>query len=775
MGGTFKQASFVGGELAPALHARTDLARYATGLALCQNFLVRPHGGVRNRPGLAFVREAKTSSRKARLVPFVYCADADYQSYALEFGDGYVRFHLAGGTVLGADGAPYEVASPYHEADLSGLSWAQSGDVLTVVHPGYPPQELRRYGHAQWTFAAFSNDRRVPPPSTLSFAACSDPAPDSTHPVSPWQWAVTAVSTDGEESLPSPTYSLSCQLWPDRAGTLSWHAPTLPDGVTIDYYNVYRGREGMLGYVGASRTTSYYDEAKTPVMNQAPPQGKWPFEGDGNYPSAVCYFDQRLVFAGTRNQPQTIWISQSGNRRSFDRAMPPNDNDSSEFSVSSLQANPIRGLVPLRLLVALTAGAEYAVSGTGGDPLTATSIQVRPQSYRGASALPPLVVGNAALYVQAHGSAVRDLLYDFESDGYGGSDLSLWARHLLDGHRIVEWAYAESPDGVVWAVREDGLLLGLTYLREQEVCAWSRHVTDGAVESVAVIPESGEDTLYAVVRRTVGGEDRRYVERLTTRNVSDVRDGCFVDAAVRYDGRNAGSATRTLSGGAAWARGETLDALASDSAWTAADVGEVLVVDAPDGSSVSCRVVTVEDPARARVVPDSDVPAALRGVAVSSWAMARARFRGLDHLEGKTVAAVSDGDVTTPVVVAGGTVSLSRRGVRVVVGLPYVSELETLNLSVQGTEIRDRKRIVSKVSAEVEATRGLLFGVDRGQLDEFRPPFGTNESRPMTPVTGLAQVLVSGKWDDNGRIVVRQEAPLPAAVLSVLPEVSFGG
>jgi hypothetical protein len=155
--------------------------------------------------------------------------------------------------------------------------------------------------------------------------------------------------------------------------------------------------------------------------------------------------------------------------------------------------------------------------------------------------------------------------------------------------------------------------------------------------------------------------------------------------------------------------------------------------------------------------------------------MARARFRGLAHLEGKTVSAVSDGDVLTPVVVSGGSITLSRRGVRVVVGLPYVSELETLNLSVQDAEIRERKRVVSKVSAEVEATRGLCVGVDRAHLDEWRPADGYGESRPVVPVTGLATVRVAGTWDNNGRIVVRQQDPLPAAVLSILPEVTFGG
>ncbi len=189
-----------------------------------------------------------------------------------------------------------------------------------------------------------------------------------------------------------------------------------------------------------------------------------------------------------------------------------------------------------KLLVG-TGDAELKMNGGETQAITPTSVQITPQSYRGSARLPALVVGNAVLYVQRQGNVVRDFVYSLEVDGYAGNNLTVLASHLLQGRRIVAWDYQQHPDTVVWAVRDDGILLGLTYMREHDLWAWHRHETQGAFESVSVVPDDQEDAMYVVVRRTVKGIERRFIERMEARwRGGDVAEAFFVDCGLSYRG-----------------------------------------------------------------------------------------------------------------------------------------------------------------------------------------------------------------------------------------------
>ena len=197
-----------------------------------------------------------------------------------------------------------------------------------------------------------------------------------------------------------------------------------------------------------------------------------------------------------------------------------------EFSPASRQQNTIRALIPFRVLLVLTQGAEYTV-GKIGDAITPSNIPIEVQGYEGCANVEPVVVGNTAIYVTELGRKVRDLAYVFERDAYDGDDLTIMAEHLFSKEsglgEITELSYAPEPHGVVWAVMSDGRLLGMTYLREHEIWAWHEHQTEGEVESACSVPESGEYRTYLVVRRTIGGQTRRYVELLDNGLWSDAR------------------------------------------------------------------------------------------------------------------------------------------------------------------------------------------------------------------------------------------------------------
>ncbi len=205
------------------------------------------------------------------------------------------------------------------------------------------------------------------------------------------------------------------------------------------------------------------------------------------------------------------------------------------FRIRSREKNEIRGLVPVRGLGAFSSVAEWMITGSNGDFLGQNPV-IKPQSYRGMSYVQPITVGNVVLFSQARGGVVRDFSYDFASDGFTGADLTVLARHLFVGKSIKAWAYAQAPDSIVWVVLDDGSLVSLTYMREHEVWAWTRHETDGTFEDVAVIPEGDEDVPYFIVNRTINSQTKRYIEKLHTREFADAMECFFVDSGLTYDG-----------------------------------------------------------------------------------------------------------------------------------------------------------------------------------------------------------------------------------------------
>ncbi|MFV0602028.1 MAG: hypothetical protein ACK5NE_09475 [Brachymonas sp.] len=259
-------------------------------------------------------------------------------------------------------------------------------------------------------------------------------------------------------------------------------------------------------------------------------------QAEGDYPGAVSYFEQRRVFAGTRERPQSVVMTRSGTEADMSFSLPIRDDDRISFRVAAREANAIRHIVPLAQLLLLTSAAEWRVATANTDVLTPTSIGVRPQSYIGASNVQPLIVNNTLIFCASRGGHVHEMAYNWQANGFQAGDLSLRSVHLFDNLEIVDMAYAKAPQPVAWFVSSSGTLLGLTYVPEQQVGAWHRHETDGVFESCTVVAEGFEDVLYVVVRREIDGNPRRYVERLASRQFVRQEDAFFVDCGLTYSG-----------------------------------------------------------------------------------------------------------------------------------------------------------------------------------------------------------------------------------------------
>jgi hypothetical protein len=520
---TFQQA-FVGGEISPEMFGRIDDAKYQAGLALCRNFVTKPHGPAENRAGLQFVREVKDSTAAVRLIPFTYSTT---QTMVIELGAGYFRFHTQGATLM--DGAvPYEIANPYDEADLFDIHYVQSADVLTLVHPNYAPRELRRLGATNWTLTTITFGSSISAPSSpsVSTAGTSETKYDYTY-------VVTSIDSEGViESGASTEATVSSNLLTTGAtNTISWTAVT-----GASRYDVYKLQGGLFGYVGQTDGTSIVDDNIAPDLSKTPPIHDNVFNAAGDYPAAVSYFEQRRCLAGTTNKPQNIWLTKSGTESDMSYSLPTRNDDRIAFRVAAREANTIRHIVPLSELVLLTSSAEWRVTSLNSDAITPTTISVRPQSYVGASNVQPVIINNTLLYSAARGGHVRELAYNWQAGGFITGDLSLRAPHLFDTFNINDIAYAKSPYPIVWFVSSNGKLLGLTYVPEQQVGAWHQHDTDGTFETCTTVAEGNEDVLYVVVKRTIDGVEKRYVERLASRQFVDQADGFFVDSGLTYDG-----------------------------------------------------------------------------------------------------------------------------------------------------------------------------------------------------------------------------------------------
>jgi hypothetical protein len=266
--------------------------------------------------------------------------------------------------------------------------------------------------------------------------------------------------------------------------------------------------------------------------------------GEDVNPSAVSYFEQRRVFGGTTGKPQTVWLTRSGTESNMTYSIPTQDDDAITARLVSRRANHVRHLLPLGDLLALTSDGVSRIEPADGGALTPSSFKQRQQGYAGASNVQPAVSSQSVLYVSGRGAHIREVTYRWETQAYQSDDISVMAPHLFDYESVVQLAYAEAPVQTLWAVRGDGVLLGLTHVPEHEVKAWHQHNTQGTFESVCSIPEGDEDGVYVVVARTVGGNTVRYIERLHSRQFSQVRDAFFVDSGLSYSG----AATTTVGG-----------------------------------------------------------------------------------------------------------------------------------------------------------------------------------------------------------------------------------
>lgn len=518
------QSSFTRGELSPRLDARTQLEQYEIGLKTAKNAIIHQEGGISNRMGLEYCGVAKYSDKETRLMKFVFNSE---QTYMLEFGDKYIRFIKDGGYIINDNDEIVEIETPYLAEDLPYIKRSQAGDYLTLTHPKYPTKNLVRNSHYAWTLEDITFEPAISAPQNVK-AVWKGATSSNTR---EYQYIVTAVNIDNNEeskvsTIAKVTGHREANWTTEEYMTISWSAVT---GATE--YNIYRSVNGVFGYIGNAKGTTFTDDKIEPDLKSSAPLSKNPFANQNN-PSCSCYYQQRKIYANSNNDPQTLWASQTAAINNFNISRPLIATDAITLNMDDREVNEIRHLIPMKDLIVLTSNSEWKVNGTDGvfqaNPTPAAVIQ----SCYGSSHVEPIVSGSMVLFVQAGGSVIRDLGWDYMSDGYDGDELSLFSSHLFEGKEVKCMAYAKEPYRILYVIFTDGTCVTMTYNKKQKLCGWTRFETDGIFDWVDVVREGLEDVAYFTISRKINGETAKFIERTKTRVINNAAKGFLVDCGL---------------------------------------------------------------------------------------------------------------------------------------------------------------------------------------------------------------------------------------------------
>jgi hypothetical protein len=497
---------------------------------------------------------------------------------------------------------------------------------------------------------------------------------------------------------------------------------------------------------------------------------------DRGFPHVVALFEERLGFYGGHiDNPDTGWLSKIGAYDTHEFNTPPFDTDAVSFKLQSGQVDNINFVAAHGELVIGTDGAEWRVSpGPTSNTITPTSVVAKNKSKRGSAGVKPLIVGDSLLFLGRNSNKIYALSYSFDADSFKPIDLTVLAPHLFDGYTITEWAYQATPDSLVWCVRSDGAMLTLSYVEEQDLWAWSKHTTDGNFESVCVVPEVGNDTVYVEVKRTINGTTKRYIEKLKTRiNDEDIYDWYFVDS------------------------GKSVDNPLTITNITKADPGKVTITAHGLSNGDLVRIVKVEGmtevnntvyQVKNKTANDFDLGNRFSGADIDTSAFTayveggEARLMvssvtGLSHLEAKTVSVLADGAVESHVV-SSGSITLDKPASLIHVGLAYNTDIKTLPhdfVAANGSTSQGKTKKLVKANIYFNKTRSASIGSSE---DSTLYPISFNvadqRDAPAPLFTGVKEKKIESGYKKLEHTFLRNSDPVPLEVMGLISEVDFG-
>ncbi|CAB4200234.1 hypothetical protein UFOVP1356_30 [uncultured Caudovirales phage] len=818
-------SSFNAGELSPNIEGRPDIAKYSSGAKTLENFLPIVQGPAKRRAGTRIVAEVKDSTARTWLVRFEFNTQ---QGYVLEFGNLYIRFYTQHGQVQ-SGGSPYEIASPWTTSDLTnsdgtfGLRFTESNDVVYICHPLYAVRKLSRTAPTSWALATLLATNG--PFKIINTTATTVYSSAQTGSVT-----LTASSAIFTANLVGSLFYLGqktvlgMKIWEagksitagDRrrsnginyvalnTATTGGNKPSHTDGAVYDGDTGVQWQYEDPGY-GYGQITAFTSSTvvtmtvvksipfyATLVANTSTLWAQAAWSDVEGWPSQVNFYKERLVFG----RGQNLWLSVSGDYENFSSK----DNSGvvvADMAISlTLQSDKVNNLQWMSSNDALlcgTAGGEFAVQSIttnlpfGPDNVTAPSV-----SSFGSRNMIPVKIGEATLFVQRSGTKMRDVIYDYISNKFQSTDQNVMADHITQGG-LIQIVYQQEPYSIIWGVRADGLLVAMTYSREQydspPFGGWHRHPLGGSylggpavVESLAVIPApaADKDEVWLIIKRTVNGVTKRYVEYLEyeRRFNDDPQDAFYVDCGLTLD--NTKAATLTPGTGATVAGTTGVVFTAGSAIFSAGMVDReiqyrywVLDADGKTRNYATSRALITAYTDTTHVTATILQPfQSLTAIASGAWRTTVVNISGLSHLEGQTVAILGDGATYPQQVVSGGAIVLPTSAAKVQIGLPQRARLQTMRLkdgSGDGTTQGKTSRI-NKASVRLLDTLGCKMGPSFGNLDEidFRSVADQMDGPPAL-FTGDKLVDFDGDYSTDPWVCLETSEPQPCTVVAVMP------
>lgn len=794
------QPSFTSGELSPALWARVDLAKYASGLKYAVNVFIHPHGGISNRSGLEFRGEVKDSTKRVKLIPFQFNVE---QTYELEFGPGYMRVWRGGSQVLSGM-TPYEIVTPYtNEAHLKDLVFAQEADVLFITHPSYPPQKLSRFADDNWTIGPVLFEPRSTPPATLNGSAFVRRKNTANENVS---YGVTSVSASGAESARSALATVQIEPESEDGGRVLINWPDVPGAVL---YRVYRGsttdflgevqqseiefpQEAYLG-TGSGRLPGTSDPGAPPVPTGVTATRVFgeimryvvatidEDSGEESLPSPVKELRNALEYKGNRND--LSWSAVPGasayivyrelnglygyvgrTETTFftDNNIVPDTADGPQKA-----RNPFDGpnkypravtFVEQRLALAssyedpqavwLSQSANYLNFGVSEPAKVsdAVTFRMRSREVNEIRAMLPvrglMLLTSGAEWLVTGGSqadAIAPGAIKIDNQGFRGAAK---VQPVVVGNTIL---FAQERGGVVRDFSYDFSADGFS---GQDLTILARHLFEGREIAAWAYAQAPYSIVWVVMS-----------------------DGSLLSLTYMKEHEVWG-----------WTRHESSGGFFED-----------VIVVSEDMENVPYFVVrrTIEGVERRyierlRTREFADVKDCFfvdSGLSLKSD-VAFTTFSNLDHLEGREVVALADGNVVRGLTVTGGSVTLPNPSKIVHIGLPMSAAIQTLDLDlgqVRGLgTVQGREKSVSELTLRVEKTRGIFVGpkdTPRGQeggLTELKQRQNEAWNEPILLYTGDVSITPSWDWNKGGNMFIRQFDPLPMTILAIMPDFTLG-
>jgi len=667
-----------------------------------------------------------------------------------------------------------EVDSPWPEADLYQVEGPQNADTLYLYHGSYPTHKIVRLGNTSWQVIEVS---WIDGPYLTENTSTTTLIPSAS---TGYGITLTLSSTTGVN---------------DDTG---WQSTDV--GRLVRYKKTTTWGYAIITSITSTTVANAdvrSDFEATPTAVTTWRLGAW--SGTTGYPKCACFFEQRQYSANTTNNPQTFWATQTGY---YEDHTPDNltgtvaADDALAYELAADDVNAIRWMSAGEDDLAIgTTGGEW-VPKSSGAAITPLDISCRRRTTRGSAQVMPVRIGAEVIFLQRAKRRLYEFSQDFTTSGYKATDLTQLAYHITrvteagveDG--IVEMAYAKEPQSVIWAVRQDGKLLSLTYEREENVIAWARHIPGGSfnggdavIESVATIPgqngsgqtqdSTSRTELWAIVKRTINGATVRYIEFLEREYETGQpqEDAYYTDSLITAD-------TPTTISGATQANPVVI----TDTAHGYSNGDLVRITEIVGMTELNNMVYQVSSAATNTyaLVDPADGVTTIDGTAYSAYISGGKANKlgtsvtGISHLEAETVSTWGDGGIIADAVVASGAITLTDSASVVQVGLPYTHKIKTLKISngnPVGTPLGIKKKIYG-VTLSLLNSHLINIGPDESNLKPVSFRQVTNYMDTAAPLfTGDYFIENDSDWGNDPRLWIESSAPAPFALLAIAPEI----